>query len=154
MQLARLSGVVAAECLDLVSERAGNERIEQIRERWMRPEMGCWHDEIVPGRLQRYEIQAQQASRGADANSDVGLMGGDGAGHFEMRPRDGLVASNVSRLHPGGTQPLIEQQPRSGSLFAVDQRDMWLGQIGGRADPFGISRPNQKPFLPDRERND
>src|SRR6476620_2617041 len=84
MQFASVSRVVAAQRLDFISKRPTDERVEEIRERWMRLEVGRRHDEVVSGCLNRHEIQSKQLSGRSDADADISLMTRNGTSHVKM----------------------------------------------------------------------
>jgi hypothetical protein len=62
----------------------------------MQLEVGGRHNEIVPGGLDRDEIQSEQLSGRSDADADISLMARNGTSHVKMRSQDCVVTLYLS----------------------------------------------------------
>src|SRR5689334_2537793 len=99
--------------------------------------------QAVPLGCQRHEIEPVLRRGGLDAESDIGLSGGDRRRDREMRELLLLVPDDARRIDLRRAQQTIEQQARSRRRLTVDQART-AGKIGQRADTEWISRPQQK----------
>src|SRR5687768_265175 len=110
----------------------------------MTAEICLQHDQIVSGRLQRQEIQAERLSCRPDADANICLMPRNGPCHIKMRREDGVISTNVAAIEACCTQTLIEKEPSPGAFLPVYQCDTRFTKIGCGSDSFWISRPNEE----------
>src|SRR5688572_11898912 len=116
-------------------------------------ENGFRHDEVVAGRLERHEIQAEGLSGRSNADTDVGLSAGYRPRDVKMGAGRVLIPAHPGVIHACSPQTLIEQEPRTRALLSIDESHRLVGQIGRLANRLWIPRPDQKAFLPGCKRH-
>ena len=110
-------------------------------------------DQIVTLGGERDEMEAEGPRGGSGGDAAVGFTLADGLRGGKVSRGDAAISGYSIRRNTGGAELLIENFPAARSFFAIDDADVFLGQVfygrdlaAGAASPVPAARPRRSPL--------
>lgn len=130
--------------------------MEDVEEGFYAGEVGgaAAHDEVVAFAVERDEVEVEGLGGGAGGEAGIGFAGKDTVGGGKMAEGHPGVAGDMEGVDTGLFQEFIEKGAAAGADFAVDEADVFAGEVFGFADVLGVAGGDDEAFFPAGEGDD